>query len=103
MARLKVEEPGPGFCHFPKSREEEFYYQLTSEKAVQTYHKGVPKRVWRKIRQRNEALDCRVYALAAVRFLNPRMGAIQRKMAAPPAEKSAQRARRPRRRSRGGI
>ena len=103
MARLKVDEPGPGFCHFPKSREEEFYYQLTSEKAVQTYHKGVPKRVWRKIRQRNEALDCRVYALAAVRFLNPRMGAIQRKMAAPPAEKSAQRARRPRRRSRGGI
>ena len=27
--------------------------------------KGYPKRVWQKIRDRNEALDCRVYARAA--------------------------------------
>ena len=80
MARLKIDEPGPGFCHFPRSYEEEYFYQLTSEKAVQTYTKGVPKRVWRKIRRRNEALDCRVYSLAALKFLNPAMGVIERKI-----------------------
>ena len=88
MARLKIGDPGPGFCHFPRAYEEEYYYQLTSEKAVQTYHKGVPKIVWRKIRRRNEALDCRVYALAALKFLNPQMGIIERKIekkANPPA------------------
>jgi len=79
-ARFRITEPGPGFCHFPRAYDDEIFFQLTSEKAVQTYHKGVPKRVWRKLRNRNEALDCRVYALAALRFLNPRMGAIQRKL-----------------------
>lgn len=105
MARLKIEEPGPGYCHFPRAYEDEYFYQLTSEKAVQTYHKGVPKRVWRKIRRRNEALDCRVYALAALRFLNPRMAAIERRLSSP-AEKPRQTARqaaRARRRRRGGI
>lgn len=80
MARLKITERGPGFCHFPRAYEEEYFYQLTSEKAIQTYHKGVPKIVWRKIRTRNEALDCRVYALAALKFLNPQMGVIGRKI-----------------------
>jgi phage terminase large subunit GpA-like protein len=100
MARLKIEEHGPGYCHIPKGREEEWFYQLTSEKAVQTYHKGVPKREWRKIRQRNEGLDCRVYALAAVRFLNPRMAAIKRNLTSPPVERPV---RRGRRRYHGGI
>ena len=101
MARLKITEPGPGFCHFPRSYEEEYFYQLTSEKAVQTYHKGVPKIVWRKVRNRNEALDCRVYAMAALKFLNPQMGVIGRKIekkANPPSsvKKGGRRRRRPR-------
>lgn len=79
-ARLKIEERGAGYCHFPKYYDEEYFQQLTSEKAVQTYHKGVPKIVWRKMRKRNEALDCRVYALAAMKFLNPQMAIIQRKI-----------------------
>ena len=80
MARLKITNPGPGYCHFPRSYQEEYFYQLTAEKAVQTYKAGVPRIVWRKIRKRNEALDCRVYALAAYKFLNPQMSIIERKI-----------------------
>jgi len=42
---------------------------LTSEKKVTKYYKGRPKREWVKIRQRNEALDCRVYAMAALELM----------------------------------
>ncbi len=103
MARLKITEHGAGFCHFPRAYEEEYFYQLTSEKAVQTYHKGIPKIVWRKIRKRNEALDCRVYAMAALKFLNPQMSVIGRKIekkANGPAPSSPRPRRR--RRPRGG-
>ena len=65
FARLKITEPGPGFCHFPDDRDEEYFAQLTAEKIVTQYWKGRPKRSWVKTRPRNEALDVRVYALAA--------------------------------------
>lgn len=42
---------------------------LTSEKKVTRYFKGRPRREWVKVRQRNEALDCRVYALAALQLM----------------------------------
>ena len=72
-SRLRVRPPGPGSCHFPIRPEydEEHFAQLTAEKAVMRYHMGHPKRVWVNTRDRNEALDCRVYALAAVHILNP--------------------------------
>lgn len=70
--RLKIDEPGPGYCHFPMDRDEEYFKQLTAERLVTRYVKGVPvKRVWQKTRTRNEALDCRNYALAALKILNP--------------------------------
>ncbi len=69
--RLKLDRPGPGFCHFPKGRDEEYFRQLTSEEVRITYRKGVARRVWVKKRRRNEALDCRVYALAALKILRP--------------------------------
>ena len=37
------------------------------------YSKGFPIREWHKTRPRNEALDARVYALAALKILNPNM------------------------------
>lgn len=66
---LRLDEPGPGYCHFPKSYDDEFFRQLTSERAV--FRKG--KRAWEKksAGRRNEALDLRVYALAALAILNP--------------------------------
>jgi len=54
----------PGFIHFPEI-EEEFFQQLTAESLVTRTHKGFPVREWQKDRERNEALDCRVYARAA--------------------------------------
>ena len=43
---------------------------MTAEKIVKKYHKGFYKREWVKTRARNEALDCRVYAWAALSIIN---------------------------------
>jgi phage terminase large subunit GpA-like protein len=69
FARLKITEEGAGYCHFPIERSEEYFRMLTSEKKVTRYFKGRPRREWVKVRQRNEALDCRVYALAALQLM----------------------------------
>lgn len=70
--RLAVAAPGPGYCHFPVERDAEYFRQLTAERLVIRYVKGQPKREWHKPdRARNEALDCRVYALAALKVMNP--------------------------------
>jgi phage terminase large subunit GpA-like protein len=58
-----------GFCHFPKYGEE-YFKQLTAERLVTVKdRRGFPHREWRKLRERNEALDCRVYARAAAAAL----------------------------------
>lgn len=64
-------QPIAGYCHFPKHYTEEYFKQLTSEKIKIIFEKGKKKRQWVKIRPRNEALDCRVYALSALKILNP--------------------------------
>jgi phage terminase large subunit GpA-like protein len=71
MRRLAIADAGPGYCHFPEDREEEWFHQLTAEKLMTRYVKGFPVREWHKTRPRNEALDCRGYALAALKILNP--------------------------------
>lgn len=69
--RLQITEPGPGYLHFPKERDREYLDQLTAEKLVIRYKKGRPHREWLQIRPRNEILDCWIYALAALRLLDP--------------------------------
>jgi phage terminase large subunit GpA-like protein len=64
--RLRKEEAGPGYCHFPLAYEREWFEQLTAEKIVTKFRFGHPYRVWEKVRARNEALDCRVLAYAAL-------------------------------------
>jgi len=76
FARLKIREFGPGYCHFSTQNSEEYFRMLTSEKKVTRYFKGRPRREWIKIRQRNEALDCRVYAIAAFSILNINIDAV---------------------------
>lgn len=71
MRRLAVEKAGPGYCHVPNDREADWYNQLTAEKLMTRYVKGFPVREWHQTRPRNEALDCRVYALAALKIANP--------------------------------
>lgn len=70
-SRLRICEPGPGYCHFPLERDEEYFAQLTAEKVVTKFVRGFPRKEWVKTRARNEALDLRVYGLAALRILNP--------------------------------
>ena len=53
-----------GYCHFPKYGSE-YFKQLTAEQLVTKMVRGYQKREWQKTRERNEALDCRVYARAA--------------------------------------
>lgn len=72
MRRLAKAQPGPGYCHVPADREAEWFKQITAEKLVTRYVKGQPIREWHKPdKARNEALDCRVYALAALKIMNP--------------------------------
>jgi phage terminase large subunit GpA-like protein len=51
-------------CHFPEYNTE-YFKQLTAEQLITRIVKGYPNRIWQKTRDRNEALDCRVYARAA--------------------------------------
>ncbi len=53
-----------GYCHFPEY-DAGYFQQLTAEQLVTRVVKGYPKREWQKIRERNEALDCRIYARVA--------------------------------------
>jgi phage terminase large subunit GpA-like protein len=53
-----------GYCHFPEY-EAEYFKMLTAEQKKTISKRGVNVSVWEKIRNRNEALDCRVYARAA--------------------------------------
>jgi len=79
--RLAVAEAGPGFCHFPVTYErdgrvyygEGYYKQLRAEHAVIKRTKRGTVRAWEKIKPyyRNEALDLRVYNMAALAILNP--------------------------------
>ncbi|MGO8843562.1 MAG: terminase gpA endonuclease subunit [Methyloceanibacter sp.] len=70
LARLRIDEPGAGFCHFPIGRGIDYYGGITSERPVRKYHKGVARRVWAKVSgARNEPLDCRILAMAALEGL----------------------------------
>lgn len=71
MRRLAVDKPGPGFCHVPADRGADWYQHITAEKLITRYVKGFPVREWHQTRPRNEGLDCRVYALAALKIANP--------------------------------
>lgn len=69
--RLQLELPGPGRCHFPNRYPEEYFRQLTAEQMRRRKNrKGHVVREWVvKKGRRNEALDCRVYAHAAMEAL----------------------------------
>jgi phage terminase large subunit GpA-like protein len=56
-----------GTVHLPVWTDSEWLKQLTAEQLVTVRNKlGFAKLEWQKLRERSEALDCRVYARAAV-------------------------------------
>ena len=55
-----------GYVHIPKGTPAEWFRQLTAEHLMVTKtRQGFQKLEWQQMRERNEALDCRVYARAA--------------------------------------
>ena len=96
MAALKVQEAGPKYCHFPKGSEQgydlAFFNGLLSERLVMKTERGRTRWVWEKImgHERNEALDCRNYALAAFRILDPDMDAVERRLKGLESQKPTQ-------------
>jgi phage terminase large subunit GpA-like protein len=102
-AHLRVQEQGPGYCHFPVRLEysREYFEMLTAEVRIPDYSGPAPRFVWKKKKQsqRNEALDARVYAVCAKEGLvqiygvmaNMELMRLQEAMAAPadPREETA--------------
>lgn len=86
MSSLKVEEPGPKFMHFsaePDAGYDMNYFNgLLSEKMVLAHTSRGDVWRWEKIpgHERNEALDCRNYAMAALKIINPDMDAVERRL-----------------------
>jgi len=80
MSWLRVGQHGDGYCHFPKDKDDipvngydtSYFEMLTAEKKVAVQKKtGHTVYEWHKAAgARNEALDCRVYARAALNILS---------------------------------
>ena len=72
-SRLRITEQGPGYCHFPAGRgyDKAYFAGLTAEKLVVRQVQGRPRLYWvkEKTNSRNEPLDHRVYATAALELL----------------------------------
>ena len=74
FARLRHNDRGPGYLHFHVKVPVEYFEQLTAEKQVlRTNRAGFPVREWvLPANKRNEALDCLVYAYAALNLMYQR-------------------------------
>jgi len=80
MSWLKVEKKGDNYCHFPKDEDDipargydtTYFQMLTVEKRIVIRNKkGFSVYEWHKpAGARNESLDCRVYARAALRIMS---------------------------------
>lgn len=83
MDNLKVQAPGPKYCHFPLRDDYGaiYFHGLLSEHLVPE-GKVRQRWVWTKIQghERNEPLDCRNYALAAFKVLPVDLDAVDRKL-----------------------
>ena len=72
-ANLAITERGANFCHFPNKPvyNDKYFKMLTAEKRDD-------KGNYIKVRVRNEALDCRIYAKAVLSIMGVTMNHIQR-------------------------
>ena len=86
--RYKIEKHGAGYVHWPLIDEFDrtYFDQVTAEQRVRKFKKGVPTIEWDAKGRRNEAGDCSVYSLAAVRILQQHFGLV---LTAPDAEQTA--------------
>lgn len=86
---LRVLEPGPKYCHFPTNPDAGYDYNyfvgLLSETEETKVERGRTVTAWRKLpgHERNEPLDIRNYAYAALNSLDPDMDAVERRLKNP--------------------
>ena len=88
MSALRVNDPEgeTKYCHFPLGEERgydiNFFNGLLSEAFVRTKTARGESWAWKKIpgHERNEALDCRNYAMAGFRVVDPDLDAIERRL-----------------------
>lgn len=78
LSRLKIKEVGTKYMHYPldpeRGYDESYFKGLTSEVKTTVWEKGVKKTIWKVIgTKRNEPLDLRNYAYAALRIANPNL------------------------------
>jgi phage terminase large subunit GpA-like protein len=69
---LTFDKVGPGYCHFPmKEIYDKEHFEQLAESEVKKSHmsRGFLVYSYEKIKDRNEALDCRVYARAALNLV----------------------------------
>jgi phage terminase large subunit GpA-like protein len=80
-----------GFVHLPQGLDAEWIKQLVAEQLITVKTKrGFQRLEWQKLRERNEALDCRVYARAAAwiagadRWTDVTWRSLEQQVGAPP-------------------
>lgn len=78
LSRLKIDIEGARYMHYPSNEErgydETYFKGLTAEVKVTVFDKGVRKTVWKTVgTKRNEPLDIRNYAYAALKIANPNL------------------------------
>ena len=81
MDRLALEADGPGYCHVPcgpkreavRGYDQAWVEGILSERRMKVLHEGRETWRWVPVGPRNEALDCRVYATAALEILAPNL------------------------------
>src|SRR5581483_6789782 len=85
-----------GYVHLPRGVDAEWVKQLVAEQLVTVKTKrGFARLEWQKLRERNEALDCRVYARAAAwivgadRWTEAKWRELEDQIGPPPAATSA--------------
>lgn len=94
---LTIKDKGPNYMHFPRDESRgynlNYFTQLISE--TLTREGKMLKWTLRPGHERNEALDIRNYARAAIQVLNPNFDAIERALKREPSEKKAKKAPKP--------
>ncbi|MVA17432.1 terminase [Agrobacterium vitis] len=68
LAAGEAQDPS-GYCHFHKELGEEYFQQITGEYFHQALVKGKLHEEWKKRREHNHFLDCRIYAMAMAEHL----------------------------------
>ncbi len=86
MSSVQAQNPGPKYCHFPVGEYygyDSYYFNcLLSEKLELVKTKRGERWTWVKLpgHERNEALDCRNYALGGFKIVGPDTFAVEKRL-----------------------